>query len=244
MALPNQIDDATPLGSDNASLLDDQIKNLKTFILDILGLTDDTAYQAGVATMAAAGLQSLLLQSASGDVGAAGRLGRRGIELQIHDGNGVRQPVMAMAKSAAAVLVTNTTTETTVFSTTIPASHISSATDGSLRLSVFGHVTNSSGAAHDLTVRASMAGSPFATVVTSVATGLTQARRLFEALLVNIGSTNNVRGHLTVFAEATIGQSDQETANTSGSLSITVEWDAALATLSFSKVYAMLEWLP
>lgn len=246
MALPNQIDDTTPLGADNASLLDDQIIALKTFILDIFGLTDDTAYTAGLATLAAAGLQSLLLQNAGADVGAAGRLGRNGIELQFHDGNGVRQPAMTVVKSATTVTVTNTATPTAVFSTTIPLNHLSAATDGSLRVTIFAHVTNSSGAAHDLTANASFDGATIGAVITSIPTGSTETRRLFEITVAKT-TGGNVVGHLTVAAETAMGGSDQNTIPVpagAGVLGMSVEWDAALATLSFSKVYAVVEWLP
>ena len=50
MAFPNSTNSGSPAGTDAPSLGAPQIRNLKTFIEDVLGITDATSYTAGAVT--------------------------------------------------------------------------------------------------------------------------------------------------------------------------------------------------
>lgn len=89
MALPNQIDQSTPPGSQSPALGDDRIREFKLAVEDILGIPDATNVSAAGFTFAAAGLSTVNFQNV-GDPGTAGYLGRNSTLLKWHDGTAAR----------------------------------------------------------------------------------------------------------------------------------------------------------
>lgn len=91
MSLPNQIDSAAPLGSANASTIDNQLRALKLAIEDLFGIPDATNIAAAGMAWIAAGLQRLTFQNTGGDPATAGFFQRNGQQLKFHDGTAARQ---------------------------------------------------------------------------------------------------------------------------------------------------------
>lgn len=86
MALPNKIDPASPPGTQDRSLGDDRIRELKQAIIDILGLPSNTNVSSALLEVLAAGLQSVILQDRGADPTATGSLARVGKNLIFHGG--------------------------------------------------------------------------------------------------------------------------------------------------------------
>ena len=91
MALPNSVDNATPAGSDAPSTLDNQIRDLKTAIEDLLGIPNATAISAAGLNFVAAGMDRIVLQNAAADPIATGRVQRNATDLLMHDGTAARR---------------------------------------------------------------------------------------------------------------------------------------------------------
>lgn len=90
MALPNQIDASSPLGSDAPSTLDNQIRSLKQAIIDIFGVPSATNVSVAFLSGAAGGLDQVIFLNAAADATAAGRLRRNATNLTWHDGTAAR----------------------------------------------------------------------------------------------------------------------------------------------------------
>lgn len=249
MSLPNSLDDTTPAGSESPDLLDNRIRAFKTFVRDVLGIPNATNISAALASFAAAGMQYLIFQNAAAAAAATGRLQRNGTVLSYHDGNGARQVGVVLNKSAAEVTVSNTVTETSIYSFAVPANTINAATaatDGMLRATVLARATNTSGGDVNLTVRAKLGASTFGTEVVSIVNGSSNAPVQIQAYVFPDGASDNLRGHLSVLRNAASG-SDQGTAGTNAAqqtLDVTVEWASAAGTITLVKSTAVLEWSP
>lgn len=94
MALPNQIDQATPPGSQSPSLGDDRIREFKTAVNDILGIPNATNVSAAGFLFAAAGLSRVAFQDLAGSPATAGHFQRNGANLEFHDGTAARVVVL------------------------------------------------------------------------------------------------------------------------------------------------------
>lgn len=90
MALPNQIDPATPPGSEAISLGDDRIRALKQAIIDIFGLPSATNITNKLFGVLAGGLQSVNFRDTAANPATAGFFQRNGADLKFHDGTVVR----------------------------------------------------------------------------------------------------------------------------------------------------------
>src|SRR3990167_2448564 len=90
MALPNSIDKSSPSGSSSPSLGDDQFRDLKTFLEDVLGLPDATNISVAGFSFVAGGLDEILLRNAAADASAVGRLRRNAADLTWHDGTSAK----------------------------------------------------------------------------------------------------------------------------------------------------------
>lgn len=90
MALPNQIDATSPLGSDAPSTIDNQIRALKQAIIDILGVPSATNVTVAFFSGAAGGLDQVIFLNAAAGATAAGRLRRNATNLTWHDGTAAR----------------------------------------------------------------------------------------------------------------------------------------------------------
>lgn len=86
MALPNSITNTTPLGSDAPSTIDNQIRDLKLAVQDILGIPNATAISAASLSIAATGLTAVVFRDAAGNPATAGHLQRNGTLLNFYDG--------------------------------------------------------------------------------------------------------------------------------------------------------------
>src|SRR5882762_7171782 len=87
MALPNKIDKTVPAGSRLRSLGDDDIRDFKLAVQDILGLPDNTNISAALFEIVAAGLKSIYMQDAAADPTVAGQIRRNGARAKWHDGS-------------------------------------------------------------------------------------------------------------------------------------------------------------
>ena len=116
---------------------------------------------------------------------------------------------------------------------------------GSLRLTIFGNITNTTGAPDTFTVRAKTAGVTFATVAPSLAAGITANRAMIEVTLAS-GNASSAVGYMTVFGQSDVGTSDMGITGDLGAIAfaVTVQWTTRSAGLSFTKSYAIVEWLP
>lgn len=94
-------------------------------------------------------MDELGLDNAATDASAAGRLRRNAQALTWHDGNAARTIPMVLNRDVAVATVSNTTTETTVYSFTVPANTL--LTNRKLRLEMDGVYVNNSGANRNLT---------------------------------------------------------------------------------------------
>ena len=90
MSLPNSIDKSSPAGSSSPSLGDDQFRDLKTFLEDVLGLPDATNISVAGFSFVAGGLDEILLRNAAADASAVGRLRRNAADLTWHDGTSAK----------------------------------------------------------------------------------------------------------------------------------------------------------
>jgi hypothetical protein len=114
MALPNQIDPNTPLGSAAASTADDQLRALKQFLIDVFGLPNATNITAAVTTINTAGALTVGLTfdlAADGNVLVAKRAGTivwslyaddAESKLLVKDSGGVTRLAFDMATGAMA----------------------------------------------------------------------------------------------------------------------------------------------
>lgn len=90
MSLPVNIDPSTPAGSDSPALGDDQIRALKTDLLDLLGVPSTTNIAAAGSVYSATGLTAVVFQNLGGDPATAGHLSRNSTLLKFHDGTAAR----------------------------------------------------------------------------------------------------------------------------------------------------------
>lgn len=81
------IDASDPLGSANASTIDNNLRTLKTAIEDIFGVPDNTTIGVAGFAFNSSGLRRVRFQDAAGDPGTAGFLQRNGNDLKYHNGS-------------------------------------------------------------------------------------------------------------------------------------------------------------
>lgn len=93
MALPNTLDKDSPAGGATPSVLDNNIRQIKEWLEDVLGLADDVAVAAAISSITAAGLQYMAFQDTAADPASAGRLQRNGAALKYNDGAAARELV-------------------------------------------------------------------------------------------------------------------------------------------------------
>jgi hypothetical protein len=89
MALPQQINPATPPGTEDRSLGDDRIRELKRAINDIFGIPDATNINNALMAVTASGLRSTYYQDAGSDPVVAGEIRRNAGNLRYHTGTQV-----------------------------------------------------------------------------------------------------------------------------------------------------------
>ncbi len=145
--------------------------------------------------------------------------------------------------------VVNTTTETIIYTFSVPANIMSD--DRKLRLQLLTEVTdNTGGGAQVLTVRLKFGATTLSTKTIGTSTGSTDVGYPIEGLVVNDGATNAQEAQLKVQRDSTsasnlvtsIGRgssSEDTTANVT--LVVTIEWDIADPDLSITMNYASLE---
>lgn len=112
-ALPNQINNAVPAGSDLPSSLDNRIRNLALAVEDIFGVADQTNISNALFGTTASGLVSVNFQSAGVAPATAGHLARNGASLNFHDGTTSRGLIF---DTATQTLTNKTLTSPTVTS--------------------------------------------------------------------------------------------------------------------------------
>ena len=81
MALPTTVDSSTPAGSASPSLGDDQLRALKLFVVDVLGLPDNTSITQAAMDMDAGGLAQIIFADPAVEP-ASGEMGRNGSTLK------------------------------------------------------------------------------------------------------------------------------------------------------------------
>jgi len=106
VALPNLIDPATPPGSQDISLGDDRIRELKQAIIDIFGLPSNTNISVAGFSFVAAGLQIINFQDIAADPTVAGRVQRNAANLKFHDGTASRTLLTDVSGAILASLLT------------------------------------------------------------------------------------------------------------------------------------------
>lgn len=175
-------------------------------------------------------------------------------------------------RSTGAVDVTNTTTETDLFSKAITAAHLSS--DRMLRLTLLGDVLNNTGGAVNMTLRVKLGGTTWYGDLIGVAANATRQALRMVVELANRGATNVQFGTVFVATGATAAGSVAGIGTLNGpmdgtgnwgtdagarlgmtngdiaidttadqALAVSVQWASASANLSFRKRYAILELL-
>lgn len=151
--------------------------------------------------------------------------------------------------TSADVTVVNTTTETTIFTFTIPANTL--GTDNSTRLFIQGRVTdNTGGGAQLLTVRLKYGATTVATRIIESVTGITDQGYPFMFALMADGATNaqeammklqrDLASASTVPTNIARGTAAEDS-TTALALAVTVQWDLADANLSYTMEHAVLE---
>jgi hypothetical protein len=94
MALPNQIDPATPLGSESLALGDDQIRAFKQFLCDLFGIPTALNINTAVMSIVAAGLSYLRFSDTFVNPGVAGVLQRNATDLFYHNGTSAQKVML------------------------------------------------------------------------------------------------------------------------------------------------------
>lgn len=163
-------------------------------------------------------------------------------------------------KDSSTVSVTNTTTETTVYSFQLPAGVLSP--DAKARITLHGDLLKN--AAADLTIRCKAGSTTFATLFWSDGAFTSQATRRKVELEAWFGARGTGAAAHDASATAAVGQTGvageginggpqprmsghnnvAEDVDTALTFEITVEWSAASASLDFRKAYAAFEVLP
>jgi hypothetical protein len=157
----------------------------------------------------------------------------------------VHEYVAVIARDATWQTVASTTTETTVFSTTIKGGALS--TNRAFRITLLGVVTNTTGSSKTTTMRFKYGGTTFATCVPTIADGQSNALYQGIGVVANSNATNDQVGHAIVRgANDTDGSALHTLAIDSTAdqtLEVTVQHSASSASLSYTMEYALVELL-
>lgn len=163
-------------------------------------------------------------------------------------------------KSVTDVTVENTTTETAIFSYTIPADTL--GTTNMIRVAMAGRAINNSGANRSLTLRVKLGSTTiYDDVRTAITTNSREMGFRLELELKNNGSTSSqiltgqgllgAQGTTTngygdwgsdeIYSNATLGGTSSEDTTADKDLVVTVQWDGASANASITKSWHIVE---
>ena len=251
MALPQQIKTARMTDATQASTIDNEAGNIEQAIADILGIPVDTNITKALFAVVAGGLNKVILQDLAGDPAAAGELARNGTRLLLHDGNAARMFPVILDRDVTSQEVINTTTETTIYSFTVPANTLGS--DRAIRLTLIGDHLKNIGGADTITIRIKFGAT---TIFSSVLnTGASADRRaiLIEFFLSAnnatnaqvasthylMGTNNTVGGAGTSISADVFAIHNSIAEDTTGALALVITFehsaaDAALGTKVFT----------
>lgn len=231
-----------------------------TLTLSDADLVDLSAINASSTT------EGLKLPQAS-DVSAATAEGQvswdtDGDTLYVGTGSAVKGMSRVEDRSSSTTTVSNTTTETSVYSYSVPADALGST--GALRVTLFGTYTNTSGSNRTVTVKIKLGSTTLYQDVTGNLSSNTDSRAVqFSFLLMNTASassqklTGNLRfgnagattsgtGNLgtTATTDAPIYGSASEDTTSAKTLNVTVTHSSAATTISFVRQAVIAELLP
>jgi hypothetical protein len=185
-----------------------------------------------------------------------------GDTLYVGTGSAVKGMNRVEDRSSSTTTVSNTTTETSVYSYSIPASTLGST--GALRVTLFGTYANTSGSNRTVTVKVKLGSTTLYDDVTGNPSSNANTRAVqFNLILLNANSTNaqklagnlmfgnagattNGTGELgsTATRNVPIYGTASEDTTSAKTLDITVTHSAAASTISFVKEAVIAEYLP
>lgn len=231
----------------------------------IVGISGGLLYFSGTTAIASSALLAAHGVLIGGGAGAAPFTTAAGVAGQaLLSGGPAADPsfqnlsVALFDKSFTEQIVTNTSTETAIYSLALPANTLIAAR--ALRLKVTADILNTSGGAVNLTVKITLGGTTiFSSGLTSIANGLSVAPTVIDALI----NANNATNAQRVFAEwryLTSNTADGAgttpvTASQGGhsslaidmtaiqTLAVTVTWASAATTITVKRWAAILELL-
>ena len=154
---------------------------------------------------------------------------------------------LAGGVDTVAALVTDTTTEITVYSETLAAGELH--TDEVLRLHLYGIYSQLSGASDILTVRVKLAGTTLHTYITAVGAKSAVGIRLDYMLGVLVtGASGTLTDFLTTFDDTSLLSSSESGTHAvdttiSNALSVTVQWGAASVSNNYRANVGFIEFL-
>jgi len=156
--------------------------------------------------------------------------------------------VAAQDRSTSQTSVTNTTTETTIYSYTVPGGTL--GTSNMLRLTIWGQYLNNTGGARTLTIKVKYGATTVADETRATNADAANQDFKLEAFLMAAGATNSQKGGFVIhganvnqiFSNASYGTAAEDS-TASKTLTVTVTHDSASANCTFNKEVAILELL-